>query len=169
MGQALRLFKAAGISKIIAVAKGGPERQDSVYNALKLLPPGAKTVLVHDGARPFVTPAFIRRLIKALGGFDGVVPALPPKDTIKEVSEKGTVVATLRRDALVSVQTPQVFSRDVLLNAYEKAMASGFYSTDDAALVEALGGKIKVVRGLAENIKITTPEDIAFAEALLKR
>ncbi|MDA8388553.1 MAG: 2-C-methyl-D-erythritol 4-phosphate cytidylyltransferase [Nitrospiraceae bacterium] len=181
------LLRRHGIKKVKKIAVGGKERQDSVWNALKLAPRGTKTVAVHDGVRPLVTPEFITGIIEALyeddGGpasslsrssaraikWDGVVPGLMPKDTIKTVSRGGAVRATLKRDRLVAVQTPQVFLYASLMAAYEKAVAGGFYATDDAALVEAAGGKIRIAPGLPENIKITTPVDIKLSEAVFRR
>lgn len=166
----LEMAERAGIGKVRRVAPGGHERQDSVYNALNLVTPQARAVLVHDGARPFAAAGFISGLISALDGYDGVVPGLMPRDTIKEISEDGClVVNTVRRERLVAVQTPQVFRYEVLFNAYAKAMASGLYSTDDSALVEAAGGRVRVVPGLESNIKITTVHDIQAAEGFLER
>lgn len=162
-----RLVKKAGLSKVRAVIAGGVYRQDSVWNGLKLLPPETEVVLVHDGARPFAEPQFISKLINALlkdPGCDGVVPGLMPRDTIKEISPEGSVRRTLNRAELVAVQTPQVFRYKALKEAYESAMGAGVYATDDSALVEAMGGRIKILPGWPKNIKITTREDIIHAE-----
>jgi|Deesub1362A_J573_1020465.scaffolds.fasta_scaffold00071_102 2-C-methyl-D-erythritol 4-phosphate cytidylyltransferase len=164
--EALRLIEEAGLRKIKRIAPGGRSRQESVRNGLRLLGAGTETVLVHDGARPLISPEFVSSLIEALGpGIDAVVPALEPVETIKEVNEEGMVRSTLPRHRLVAVQTPQVFRYRVLLQAHEQAR--GLHSTDDAALLEALGRKVKVLPGLRQNLKITTLEDIALAEALL--
>ena len=169
IGQARELASRAGLRKVKRFARGGLERQDSVYNALGLVPPETDIVLVHDGARPFADAAFIKGLIAGLDGADGVVPGLMPKDTIKQVNASGFISSTPERKGLVAVQTPQVFRYDALMKAYGAAMRAGFYSTDDSALVESAGGKIKVVPGDAKNIKITAPEDIIYAEGLFKR
>ena len=169
------LMAEYGIKKVKKIAEGGKERQDSVWNALKLVSPGTEAVAVHDGVRPMATPEFISAVISALyedDGWDGVVPGLMPRDTIKEVGATLTgktlaVKTTLERRSLVAVQTPQVFRYKSLFAAYETAMARGYYATDDAALVEAAGGKVKIAPGLPENIKITTPVDILLSEALL--
>ena len=177
------LISRYGIQKVKRIAPGGKERQDSVWSALKLVSPDAETVAVHDGVRPMATPEFMSGVIEALydeGGirWDGVVPGLMPKDTIKEVLGKEVlgegaikttlaVRTTLDRRSLVAVQTPQVFRYESLMSAYEKAMARGYYATDDAALVEAAGGRVKVAPGIPENIKITAPVDIILSEALL--
>jgi 2-C-methyl-D-erythritol 4-phosphate cytidylyltransferase len=156
------------LKKIIAVIAGGKLRQDSVWNGLQALPPDTDIVLVHDGARPFAEPALISSLIRSLKNLDGVVPALAPKDTIKEVDKDGIICQTLDRGSLMAVQTPQVFHYEVICKAYEMAMRAGYYATDDAALVEAAGGRVKCVPGSPRNIKITTREDIITAEGFCK-
>ena len=166
------LMAEYGIKKVKKIAEGGKERQDSVWNALKLVPPGVETIAVHDGVRPMATPEFISGVIAALyeedgARWDGVVPGLMPRDTIKEIGAEGAVKTTLERRALVAVQTPQVFRYKSLFAAYGRAMAAGFYATDDAALVESAGGRVKIAPGLPENIKITAPSDILVSEALL--
>jgi 2-C-methyl-D-erythritol 4-phosphate cytidylyltransferase len=126
-------------------------------------------VLIHDGVRPFLTPRLITRTVEGLRGFDGAIAAVPPKDTIKKADADGVVVKTLARDELWSVQTPQVFPYETIMKAYESASAEGFRSTDDSALVERTGGRVNIVMGSYENIKITTPEDLSVAEAFAKR
>ncbi len=165
------LLAEGGIRKVSRLAKGGKERQDSVWSALGLVPEGTKAVAVHDAVRPFATSQFISGLIAALfePDWDGVVPGLMPKDTIKQRGEDGTVKGTLAREGLVAVQTPQIFLYEVLLRAYREAMARGYYGTDDSALVEAAGGRVRVVPGLSGNIKITTPEDGIIAGAIFEK
>jgi 2-C-methyl-D-erythritol 4-phosphate cytidylyltransferase len=163
----MELFDTYRISKIRRVAPGGRERQDSVFNALHVIREKAPVVLIHDGVRPLLEARVVRRALTALSGCDGVVIAVPPKDTIKEIA--GDIVKqTLKRDALVAVQTPQVFLYQPLLDAYERAMKETFYATDDSAIVEWNGGRIRVVTGGYTNIKVTTPEDLVVAEAFLK-
>ncbi len=168
---ARKLFEQHGISKIKRIAPGGKERQDSVYNGLKLIEDKHGVVLIHDGARPFVERDFVNGMIaemqKGRDDFDGIVPGVPVKDTIKEAAQ-GSVTKTLRRDKLWAVQTPQIFRHDKILKAYEQAMEKRRYATDDAALVEKFGGKIRIITGTYRNIKITTPEDLLIAEALLR-
>lgn len=170
-----KLFEEYGLSKIKRIAPGGNERQDSVYNGLKLIDNRNCIVLIHDGVRPLIEKTLIEEVIKHLSQVlrakeecDGVAIGVPLKDTIKE-AENGMIKKTLRRDSLWAIQTPQVFSYKNILAAYKRAMKERFYSTDDAALVEKYGGKIKVVMGSYKNIKITTPEDLAIAEFLLSR
>jgi 2-C-methyl-D-erythritol 4-phosphate cytidylyltransferase len=169
MEEGVRIVEDYGLSKVKRIAPGGKERQDSVYNGLKLITDKSAVVLIHDGARPLVDKTLIRNTIKGLEGYDGAVAALPPKDTIKETDENGDIRKTLKRQSLWAVQTPQVFYYKRIMDAYEKAMKEGFYSTDDSALVERQGGRIRVVMGSYKNIKITTPEDLDIAELFLKK
>ena len=168
MEYGLKIFEKYGISKIKRIAPGGKERQDSVYNGLKLIEDKNCIVLIHDGVRPLIDRDLIERTIKELKDCDGVALGVPLKDTIKE-AENGIIKKTLRRDSLWAIQTPQVFPYKNILTAYERAMKEGFYSTDDAALIEKYGGKVKVIIGSYKNIKITAPEDLAIAEFLLTR
>ena len=163
----MELFGQCGITKVRRVAPGGRERQDSVFNALHFIREKTSLVLIHDGVRPLLETRMVRRALKALSGCDGVVIGLPPKDTIKEVAG-GIVRQTLKRDALIAVQTPQVFYYQPLFDAYERAMKEAFYATDDSSLVEWNGGRIRVVPGDHINIKVTTPEDLVIAEAFLR-
>lgn len=168
------LIEKYNITKVKRIVPGGKERQDSVYNGIKILDDNTSIVLVHDGARPLAEIDLIERTIAGLKDCDGVVAGVPVKDTIKEVSrqkseeqEEIIVKKTLDRNALWAIQTPQVFSFERIMDAYGKAIADKYYATDDAALVEHYGGKIKVVMGSYRNIKITTPDDIKIAEAIL--
>jgi 2-C-methyl-D-erythritol 4-phosphate cytidylyltransferase len=163
----VEIFERYNLSKVRRIAPGGKERQDSVYNGLKLVKGDADKVLIHDGARPLVDAVMVRKVLEALPGFDGVIAGVPIKDTIKEVQDH-MVKRTLRRETLWAVQTPQVFLYAALVKAYEAAMEAGFYSTDDAALLERSGGRVRVVMGSYANIKVTTPEDISLVEELLR-
>ncbi len=156
-----------GFHKIKRIAPGGHERQDSVYNGLKLISPAADLVLIHDGVRPFITGDLIEDVIRAAFENDGAVLAVPVKDTMKEADRRGVVKRTLQRDNLWSIQTPQVFHYDFILEAYERAYRDNFYSTDDASLVERIGGNVKVIMGSYYNIKITTPEDLLLGKIIL--
>jgi 2-C-methyl-D-erythritol 4-phosphate cytidylyltransferase len=163
----VEMFERYTLSKVRRIGPGGKERQDSVYNGLKLVKGRADMVLIHDGARPLVDGAMVRTALNALPGFDGVITGVPVKDTIKEVQDS-VVKRTLKREALWAIQTPQLFLYDSLMKAYDAAMEENFYSTDDAALLERSGGKVRVIMGSYSNIKVTTPEDIPLAEQLLK-
>ncbi len=162
-----RLFEEYAITKVRRIAPGGRERQDSVFHGLSLIHDETAIVLVHDGVRPLIEPLVIRKVLQQLNGCDGVVVGVPLKDTVKEVTE-GIVRSTLKRDTLWAIQTPQAFHFQVLYAAYEKASADSFYATDDSALVERNGGKIKVIQGSYTNIKVTTPEDLLIAEVFIK-
>lgn len=149
------------------VTSGGSQRQDSVRNGLKLVPDTCDVVLVHDACRPFVTQKVINDSIKSAFENGAAIVAAPIKETIKEVSEK-TVKQTVDRNCLWGAQTPQAFRTGILKRAYERAYKDGFYGTDDAMLVERIGGKVKIIEGDYRNIKITTPEDLNVAEAIAK-
>ena len=124
-------------------------------------------ILVHDGARPLVTTDIIEDTIKAASESGAAIAAVPVKDTIKEAAG-GLVKATLARESLLSAQTPQGFKSQVLKEAFRKARESAFSGTDESSLVERTGHPVRVVHGSYENIKITTPEDLAIAECILK-
>jgi len=156
------------LSKVLQIVAGGPKRQDSVYNGLQALPKGTTTVMIHDGARPFVTPQIIEKTISVLKGWDGVVVGVPATDTIKEVKDE-RIARTHPRAKLWSAQTPQVFQLKPLLEAYKQAKADNFYGTDDAILLERMGYRIRMIMGSYENIKITTTEDLQIAEVILAR
>jgi 2-C-methyl-D-erythritol 4-phosphate cytidylyltransferase len=157
------------IYKNIKIAQGGKERQDSVYNGLKKLDPNCDVVIIHDGARPFITRKVIDESIREANLNKAVVVGVPVKDTIKVIDNNNIIKDTPNRKHLWAVQTPQVFNYKLLMNAYENAYNKGYYGTDDAMLVEYLGQEVKMIMGSYENIKITTSEDIGFGENILKR
>ena len=161
------LFYRYGITKVKQIARGGKERHDSVFQCLNRIKEKKSIVIIHDGARPLIEANIIRNALRQLKDCDGVVVGVPVKDTIKEARE-GIIERTLEREILWSIQTPQVFFYQPLYNAYEKGMRDFFYSTDDSALVERNGGKIKVIMGSYRNIKVTTPEDLMIADVFLK-
>lgn len=145
----------------VKIAAGGIERRDSVYNGLQLLPKGCKKVLVHDAARPFISPYLVRRVIAEITPQSpAVVPGISVPDTIKLVAEDNGefVAASLPRERLRAIQTPQGFMAEVLLKAHMETQ--GRTCTDDAMLWESLGGKVKIVPGEEGNVKITTPGDL---------
>ncbi len=157
------------ITKVKTLVVGGKECQDSVMNGLKKLEQDSSVVLVHDGVRPFVTETMIRECVEHSKKGDSVVVGVPLKDTVKEVDANGMVRRSLERSRLWAVQTPQAFPFKVLRHAYEVSYKRRFSGTDDAMLVEEAGGKVRVIMGSYENIKITTPEDLVLAEEILKR
>jgi 2-C-methyl-D-erythritol 4-phosphate cytidylyltransferase len=159
-----RLVKKYGLSKVVSFVAGGATRTASVRNGLNAVAKDADIVLVHDGARPLVTDRMIADGVQEAQAHGAVVAAVPVKATIKSVeSSSRKVVATPDRSTLWEVQTPQAFQKSVIDRAY----ASTDEATDDAALVEKSGGTVKVYQGDYRNIKITTPEDLVIAEALL--
>jgi 2-C-methyl-D-erythritol 4-phosphate cytidylyltransferase len=158
------------LKKVLRLIPGGKERQDSVYNAMKFLKKEGDeldVILVHDGVRPLVEPARVGQVIASARRHGGAILGVPCQDTLKRVNSKREVVATVDRQKLWQVQTPQAFRAALLWRAYQEAMERGFYATDEAALVEALGEIVMVVPGTPLNLKITTPDDLKMAEAIL--
>jgi 2-C-methyl-D-erythritol 4-phosphate cytidylyltransferase len=161
---AILLAEELGASKVAQAVTGGASRAESVRLGVNEVPPGAVALLVHDAARPLLAEDVISRVLGALGeGYEGAVPALPVPDTIKRV-EGGEVVETLSRDGLVAAQTPQAFVADVLRAALAGDVDG---ASDCASLVEASGGRVKVVEGDPRLLKVTTPQDLLVVEALL--
>jgi len=156
----------AALEKVLPAVAGGAERQDSVRAGLAALPPETALVAVHDAARPLVRPADVSRVVEVARGCGAAILALPVRDTLKRVRE-GRIIATPPRHECWAAQTPQVFRVDWLREALVKAEAAGVTGTDDAALVERLGLEVRVVEGDPRNLKITTAEDLAVAEAWL--
>lgn len=153
------------INKIVI---GGKERQDSVYNALKSLKNSSTDiVLIHDGARPFISERIINEGIKFAEIYGAAAPGVMPKDTIKVKNEKNFSVDTPNRANLVSIQTPQVFKFDEILECHEKIRYNGEMVTDDTMVVEKYGYSVYIYDGEYTNIKVTTPEDLILAERLI--
>ena len=150
-----------------SVVAGGKERQDSVANELATITEDDCYIAVHDGARPFAGREVFLRTLAAAEEHGAAIAAVPVKDTIKVINEAGEVVDTPVRSTLQAVQTPQIFSARLLKDAYAHLKAQPAAVTDDASVVELLGQKVVVALGRYENIKITTPEDLLFAENLL--
>lgn len=162
------VIKLYGYTKVTRVVEGGAERQDSVYNGLMATSKETEYVMIHDGARPFISGEIIERALTSTKEKEATVVAVPVKDTIKVVKETLEVEATPNRNTLWSVQTPQSFKREILVRAYDDAKAKKLQVTDDSMLVEAYGHKVYIVEGDYNNIKITTPEDLAIGQAILK-
>ena len=153
------------INKIVI---GGKERQDSVYNALKSLKNSSTDiVLIHDGARPFISERIINEGIKFAEIYGAAAPGVMPKDTIKVKNEKNFSVDTPNRANLVSIQTPQVFKFDEILECHEKIRYNGEKVTDDTMVVEKYGYSVYLYDGEYTNIKVTTPEDLILADRLI--
>lgn len=147
---------------------GGKTRQASVKCAVDSIDE-AELIIIHDGARPFVRNADIERTIRAAKQYNAAALGVPVKDTIKLIDDDKMVVATPERSKLFAVQTPQIFNFEMYKKALDKAYKDGMDFTDDCQLIEYSGGKVKMVEGSYDNIKITTPEDIALAENILLR
>ena len=161
------LLTRYNVSKVIRLIPGGKERQDSIYNALKSVETDG-IILVHDAARPFIQKEHIYRLTEMAAETGAAILGVPAKDTIKKVQD-GVVVETVERSSLWAVQTPQAFRISLLTEAYKRAEKDHFLGTDDASLVERLNYPVSMVEGDYDNIKLTTPEDLYFAEAILKK
>jgi len=158
----------ASLDERIRVIRGGATRGDSVRAAVDALPPGLDVVAVHDAARPLVTSEILDRCLSAVGPGRGAVAGWPAVDTLKEVAWGGRIVGTPNRDRIWHAQTPQVFPRDIIVEAYRKALDDGVSDTDDSALVERIGGEVVMVSGSPFNLKVTRPEDLPLAELFLK-
>ena len=164
---AILLAEELGAGKVNACVPGGETRVDSVRLGLAEVPGEAAVILVHDAARPFLPPEVIDRVLEALGeGWDGVVPGLAVADTLKHACADGAVDATVEREGLYGVQTPQAFVADTFRRALGGSTVS---ATDCAGFVEASGGRVKIVEGDRRLVKVTTPEDLELVEALLSR
>lgn len=154
--------KQYGIDKVIKVTEGGKERQNSIYNALKY-DNKSDIILVQDGVRPFLKERYIEECCKVvINEKKGAVVGVQVKDTIKVVDENFEVISTPKRADLIAVHTPQAFEGELLKRAYEIAESENFLGTDDSSLVERIGGKVKIVLGDYDNIKVTTQEDLKF-------
>ncbi|MCD6440266.1 MAG: 2-C-methyl-D-erythritol 4-phosphate cytidylyltransferase [Candidatus Marinimicrobia bacterium] len=155
-------------SKSIHIVVGGKRRQDSVYNGLIALNPGSAIVSIHDAVRPFIRPETISTAIDLCSQYDGVIVAAPTTNTLKEVCDH-LIVKTVSRELIWQAQTPQTFRLEILLKAYEQAYHDGVTVTDDAALVERIGGRIRVIEGDAWNIKITSRQDLILAQSIFEK
>ena len=165
MGQ---LCKDAGLRKVRKVVVGGENRTASVLAGLREADPASELIAIHDADRPLVTAEVMDQVIRKAMEYGAAAPAVPVKDTLKRAVD-GVVESTPDRSELFAVQTPQVFEHGLILGALEKAVADGVSLTDDCAAVERLGMPVHLTPGSYENIKLTTPEDLPVAEAILER
>lgn len=156
-------------AKVKKIVPGGKERQDSVYQGLLALSEDTEWVVVHDGVRPLVSSEVITRVLQVAFAKGAAIVGVPAKDTIKVVSAGQMVQDTPARKTLWHVQTPQVFKKELLVQAYEEALTLSWQGTDDASFVERLGVPVCVVPGEYDNLKITTPEDLVFFKEMLRR
>ena len=162
------ILDAAGLGAL-TVVEGGADRQESVCRGLAACDPAAEIIAIHDGARPLVTRAMIERTIESARATGSGVAAVPLKDTVKQVDGRGCVLSTPRRDSLRAVQTPQTFDAALIRRAHAQFAQGVERATDDATLVEWLGHDVHLTEGDAENIKLTTPEDMLLAAQVLIR
>lgn len=161
------LVREYGLGKVSSVVKGGPERQDSVFNGIGACDPETEYYAIHDGARPLVSLWEIEQCVAAAREFGAAAVGTPVKDTIKVCGEDGFIRSTPNRAELWSMATPQIFAAGLYREAMELARRDGRLYTDDCQLVERTGRRVYISQGSYENIKITTPEDIAHAQAIL--
>ncbi len=152
------------VSKVKTITIGGATRQDSVRNGLKEVSPDADIVLIHDAARSLVTHEVIGGVIEGVKECGAAATGVPCKNTLKFANEQGIITGTPDRSTLYEIQTPQGFTRELIVKAHENALANGLVATDDCFLVEKLGASVKITQGDYRNIKITTPEDLLLAE-----
>ncbi len=157
-----------GLNRVAAIVPGGKERQDSVYNGLLALSPDTDIVVIHDGVRPFFSLDILNAVVASAQKHGAATCAVPAKDTVKLTDDHGFVTGTLSRGHTWLVQTPQAFLYKLIMAAHRQARDGGLQATDDAALVESCGGRVKIVMGSYENIKITTPVDLDVAKAIIK-
>ena len=159
---------AAGLAMPVKITPGGIERQDSVRIALELTGSESQLVIVHDAARPLATSAIFDACLAAAARAGGAIAAIPVSDTLKRVADTA-ITATVARAGLWQAQTPQAFRRDLLVAAHQRAISEKIAATDDADLVERTGARVEVVEASTNNLKITTPSDLAIVEAIIAR
>ncbi len=160
------IIKKYKLNKVKHIVPGGKERQFSVYNGLKAIDRRCNIVLIHDGARPFVDEECIVDGIEGAIQYGACVLGVPVKDTIKVVDDDDIITHTPERKTLWAAHTPQCFSYDLIIKAYEQAIKDGFIGTDDSSLVERIGRCVKMIRGSYDNIKLTTSKDLIFDQVI---
>ncbi len=155
-------------TKVKKIVSGGKKRQESVFNGLKSVSLEMDLVVVHDGVRPFLSKSILENSIKKAKEKGAAVVAIPVKDTLMKISDQVMVTEWQNRDSIWRIQTPQVFKKEIIISAFEKALKDNFCGTDESILVTRLGIPVYVVDGSELNIKITTPEDIVLGESILR-
>lgn len=168
-GYARKILKSFCPMEKLVFVEGGKRRQDSVFNGLQAVLPEAGLICIHDGARPLVSKELVEAVFEAAAEWGAAIPVIPVTDTLKELDYNGLIKGTIRRDSLRRAQTPQVFRHELIREAYHKALVLGVEATDDAYLLELLGETVFAVPGDPANIKITCPQDLLIASALLKK
>ncbi len=154
-------------TKVKKVVAGGKTRQNSVYNGLKEVAEDSDIVMIHDGVRPFVSLSMIKRTLKEVKNYEAVAVGVSVKDTIKVTNKDNIIINTPDRSKLVAVHTPQVFKKDLIIKAYQEALADNYIGTDSSSLVEKMNKAVKVINSSYKNIKITTPDDLLVAEKII--
>jgi 2-C-methyl-D-erythritol 4-phosphate cytidylyltransferase len=157
-----RLLARHRVRRVVDVVAGGAERQESVWRGLQRVPADAGWVVVHDAVRPFISGDLVARVLAAARRHGAATCGMPVRETVKRVKDS-LVEATIDREGLWLTQTPQAFARALLREAHDKARRDGHLGTDDAMLVERLGAPVAMVPGLAQNLKVTTPDDLRAA------
>ena len=163
-----KIIEKYGLNKVKKVIAGGSSRFDSVFKGLQEVDERIDLIFIHDGVRPFLSENVAKKVIQAAKRYKAAVAAFPCIETIKEIDGGLFVKKTLPRKKIWSIQTPQVFQRDLIIKAYEKAKKKGIKAGDDAELVERIGQPVKIVQGEYRNIKITFPEDLILAQGLCR-
>jgi 2-C-methyl-D-erythritol 4-phosphate cytidylyltransferase len=163
------IIHTAKLDVPVILVIGGSERMYSIYNGLKKVSAAAEYVAVHDAVRPFFSDVLFDELLRVVRKFGAVIPGLPVTDTIKIIDNQHHIVGSPNRDQLRAAQTPQIFNKEIIRKAYNKAVSDQFIGTDDASILEHSGYPVKLIEGESDNFKITYPSDIARAEELLKR
>ncbi|WP_096186192.1 2-C-methyl-D-erythritol 4-phosphate cytidylyltransferase [Evansella halocellulosilytica] len=161
------LIEQFGLKKINKLVPGGKERQQSVFEGLKAVE-GDPVVLIHDGARPFIQTEVISKLVSKVETGVSATVGVPMKDTVKKV-QGGLIEETVDRTSLWAIQTPQAFRCSEIVSAHKEAEMNDYFGTDDASLMEYVNKPVAIIEGDYENIKVTTPEDLLFAEAIIKK
>ena len=156
------------LRKVRGVVAGGLTRQESVWLGLQQVAEAVDLVVVHDGVRPFVTERLLQQTLDHAGRYGAAIAAVPLQDTLKRVSAAGDVEATVPRERLWRIQTPQAFQHALLRRAFQHAWRQGLQATDEAGLIEVLGYPVKIVPSYEHNVKITTPDDLIFCETFLR-
>jgi 2-C-methyl-D-erythritol 4-phosphate cytidylyltransferase len=162
------ILKTSNLQKNVRLVIGGPQRQDSVHNGLQTVDRDDGIIVIHDGVRPFVRQEHLMACINGAKENGACILGIPTFDTVKSVNASGGIIKTQERDRLWLAQTPQAFQTRLIKTAHENAKKEGFIGTDDASLVERLGRRVKIITGSRSNIKITNPEDLELARAILQ-
>ena len=166
MDRAAKEIGTEHFAKPVRLVAGGPSRQETVASCLAQAPPDTEVVAVHDAVRPFIELAMIRQVVEAARQYGAAILGIPSVDTVKKV-ERQTILGTIPRERIVLAQTPQAFRYTILRQAFDRALAEGYYGTDESSLVEHEGHNVTVLMGSDRNIKITKPSDLPLARLFI--